>query len=236
MKLKILLILSVVMLSLTGCSRELPSAKDVKNYMNSRFDGGYELRFINKEIDKKGYQISIYEARLRKIYNIRFNVICSSKEELFNLIGIKDTFEYELRKDYVRENHLDYGIKEDRDYVYSINIEKDISKYENIRYLIMYMMKYESDYINYKKRFYADHLLFNRSRNAISSKVKFTINNRVILRLHEFYNISYIEAKRKYNFIYKNLENEDISNESKNKDNDIDINFNKHIFEWLWDK
>lgn len=214
------LVMIVVMLSLTGCERELPNSIEVKDYLTNKFISGYELEYLSDGIDDKGYHEKHYKVRLRDldVYNITFKVICSSKEDILNLSGIRDTFSKELRAKYLKENILEYEIENTGEYSYRVKLEKDLSKYENVNDIIRYLVYFESKYIRYEESFYKEHplndmfykkILNGYSGRRISSKIILTINDKVEIRLWEYANTPYKESKEKYEFYYKALQKED---------------------------
>ena len=217
MKIKRILLVLIVLLTsleLAGCKRELPSSIEVKTYLSNKFIGGYEFEHINKEIDSKGYDISYYDVRLRSLYDIKFQVICSSKEDMFNISGIRDTFSDELREKYLKETSLKFGIEPIGIYEYRVKIENDLSKYESICNIIRYLVYYESNYIRYEKSFCREHTISNfiysqiRGKNKyglINSKIKLIINDEIEIRLWDYAPLSYKDSKERYENYYKIL-------------------------------
>lgn len=219
MKTRIIFIILIVLvtLGLTGCERELPSSIDVKNYISNKFIGGYELEYVKKETDTKGYDISYYNVRLRNLYELRFKVTCSSKENISNLSGISDNFNDVLRDKYLKETPLEFNIESKGLYEYTVELENDISKYDSVCNIIRYLVHFESGYTRYKESFCKEYTISDFIYNSIvgrnnyrwlNNKIKIVINNEndeVELRLLDYAHLTYKESKERYENTYKIL-------------------------------
>lgn len=212
MKMKRILLVIVVIISLCGCTRELPSGVEVKDYISNKFIGGYELKYEKDEFDTKGYQKRYYTIRLRNLYSMPFKVICSSKENISNLSGISDTFSGELRKLYFTEKDFKYEIEKIGDYEYHVNIDSNLDSYENIHSIIRYIIHCERMYLRYENSFYVNHsfnnflygrILESDKYRRINTRLLLKINNKFNIRLWEYEMLSYDESKLKYENDYK---------------------------------